>query len=107
MEANIKPNPRLIELLWSIRSTQAVIQTFIDDNQAESINAAFADLAEYLTPVQNYLCDVSCEIIDNIGGMIISDIDTLLEESPNNITESQDVKMKLSSIEMRKSKKTA
>ena len=48
MENNIKPNPTLIELLCSIRSTQANIQTFINDNQAEFINSAFADLAEYL-----------------------------------------------------------
>lgn len=80
MENNIKPNPTLIELLCSIRSTQATIQTFINDNQAESINAAFADLAEYLTPVQNYLSEVSCTISDHIGGIIISDIDSLLEE---------------------------
>lgn len=51
MENNIKPNPRLIELLCSIRSTQATIQTFINDNEAEFINSAFSDLAEYLTPV--------------------------------------------------------
>lgn len=107
MEKNIKPDPRLIELLCSIRSTQFIIQTFIDDNQAEFINSTFSDLADYLNPVQDYLCNVSCEISDNIGGMIISDIDNLLEESRNNTTESKDVKMKLSSIEMRKSKKTA
>lgn len=80
MENNIKPNPRLIELLCSIRRTQAVIQTFIDDNKAEFINPTFSDLTEYLTPVQDYLCKVSCVISENIGGMIISDIDSLLEE---------------------------
>lgn len=80
METNIKPNPRLMELLCSIRGTQAVIQTFINDNQAEFINSTFSDLAEYLTPVQNYLSEVSCTISDHIGGIIISDIDSLLEE---------------------------
>ncbi len=80
MENNIKPNPTLIELLCSIRSTQANIQTFINDNQAEFINSAFADLAEYLAPVQNYLSEVSCTISDHIGAIIISDIDSLLEE---------------------------
>ena len=86
MENNIKPNPRLIELLCSIRRTHAVIQTFIDDNQAEFINSTFSDLAEYLTHVQDYLCKASCVISENIGGMIISDIDTLLEEKTRCIT---------------------
>lgn len=80
MENNIKPDPELINLLCSIRSTQATIQTFINDNDAEFINSAFSDLAEYLAPVQNYLSEVSCTISDHIGAIIITDIDNLLEE---------------------------
>lgn len=80
MENNIKPDPILMNLLFSIRSTQATIQTFIDDNQAEFINSTFSDLSEYLKPVQDYLCKVSCVISENIGGIIIADIDNLLEE---------------------------
>lgn len=80
METNIKPNPRLIELLCSIRSTQANIQTFINDNQAEFINSTFNDMIDYLGDVQTYLSDVSGEIGNRIGTIIISDIDSLLEE---------------------------
>lgn len=80
MENNIKPNPRLIDLLCSIRSTQAVIQTFINDNEAEFINSIFNDMIDYLGDVQTCLSDVSGEIGNRIGTIIISDIDSLLEE---------------------------
>lgn len=80
METNIKPDPTLIDLLCSIRSTQAVIQTFINDNEAEFINSIFNDMIDYLGDVQTYLSDVSGEIGNRIGTIIISDIDSLLEE---------------------------
>lgn len=111
MEANIKPNTRLMELLCSIRGTMNVVQSFINDHEDLSptvMDSSIIDLAGGLNAVQDYLSKVSGNVSDCIGAVIIGDVDRrILEESLNNITESQDVKMKLSSIEMRKSKKTA
>lgn len=110
MENNIKPNPRLMELLCSIRGTMNVVQSFINDHEDLSptvMDSSIIDLAANLNNVQDYLSGVSGDVSDCIGAVIIGDVDRILEELQNNTTESQDVKMKLSSIEMRKPKKTA
>lgn len=110
MENNVKPNPRLLELLFSIKGTMNVFQDFINDHEdlsPKDIDSSIIDLAGYLNTVQNDLLEVACNIGDCIGSVIITDIDRIIEESGPNIAKSQDVKMKLSSVEMRKSKKTA
>ncbi len=75
METNIKPNPTLMNLLFSIRSTQATIQTFINENEnlsPKDIDSSIIDLAEHMNDVQNYLLEVSCTISDCIGPLSLA-----------------------------------
>lgn len=74
MTTEIKPNSRLVKVAYCISQLQDEIQSVIDETQ-ENNDLRMSDFAERLTEIQNYLSGIKGEIGDQIGGLIIDQID--------------------------------
>lgn len=74
MTTEIKPNSRLVKMAYYISLLQDEIQSVIDETQ-ENNDLRMSDFAERLTEIQNYLSGIKGEIGDQIGGLIIDQID--------------------------------
>lgn len=74
MNTEIKPNSRLVKMAYHISQLQDEVQSVIDETQ-ENNDLRMSDFAERLTEIQNYLSDIKGEVGDQIGGLIIDDID--------------------------------
>lgn len=74
MNTDIKPNSRLVKVAYYISQLQDEAQRIIDETQ-ENNDLRMSDFAERLTDIQNYLSGIKGEIGDQIGGLIIDQID--------------------------------
>lgn len=77
MTTEIKPNSRLVKMAYYISLLQDEIQSVIDETQ-ENNDLRMSDFAERLTEIQNYLSGIKGEVGDQIGGLIIDQIDNNL-----------------------------
>lgn len=76
MTTEIKPNSRLVKMAYYIRLLQDEVQNVIDETERNN-DLRMSDFAERLVDIQNYLSGIKGEIGDQIGGLIIDDIDNL------------------------------
>lgn len=76
MKTEIKPNSRLIKMAYYISQLQDEAQAVINETEKNN-DLRMSDFAERLTEIQNTLSDIKGEIGDQIGGLIIDDIDNL------------------------------
>lgn len=77
MTTEIKPNSRLVKMAYYISQLQDEVQSVIDETQ-ENNDLRMSDFAERLTEIQNYLSGIKGEVGDQIGGLIIDQIDNNL-----------------------------
>lgn len=78
MNTDIKPNSRLVKMAYYISQLQDEVQCVIDETQ-ENNDLRMSDFVERLVEIQNYLSGIKGEVGDQIGGLIIDQID-------NNVT---------------------
>lgn len=78
MSTEIKPNSRLVKMAYYISQLQDEVQNVIDETERNN-DLRMSDFAERLVDIQNYLSGIKGEIGDQIGGLIIDQID-------NNVT---------------------
>lgn len=76
MTTEIKPNSRLVKMAYYISLLQDEAQAVINEAEKNN-NLRMSDFAERLLNIQNTLSSIKGEIGDQIGGLIIDDIDNL------------------------------
>lgn len=76
MTTEIKPNSRLVKMAYYISLLQDEAQAVINEAEKNN-NLRMSDFAERLLNIQNTLSGIKGEIGDQIGGLIIDDIDNL------------------------------
>lgn len=76
MNTDIKPNSRLVKMAYYISLLQDEAQAVINEAEKNN-NLRMSDFAERLLNIQNTLSGIKGEIGDQIGGLIIDDIDNL------------------------------
>lgn len=78
MKTEIKPNSRLVKMAYYISQLQDEVQNVIDETERNN-DLRMSDFAERLADIQNDLSGIKGEIGDQIGGLIIDQVD-------NNVT---------------------
>mgnify|MGYP003276203649 CR=1 FL=1 len=76
MNADIKPNSRLVKMAYYISQLQDEAQAVINEAEKNN-NLRMSDFAERLLNIQNTLSGIKGEIGNQIGGLITDDIDNL------------------------------
>lgn len=74
MNTDIKPNSRLVKMAYYISQLQDEVQCVIDETQ-ENNDLRMSDFAERLVEIQNYLSGIKGEVGDQVGGLMIDQID--------------------------------
>ncbi|MFT4222900.1 hypothetical protein [Dysgonomonas sp.] len=74
MTTEIKPNNRFVKMAYYISQLQDEVQIVIDETEKNN-DLRMSDFAERLVDIQNYLSGIKGEIGDQIGGLIIDQID--------------------------------
>lgn len=74
MSTEIKPNSRLVKMAYYISQLQDEAQAIISETE-ENNDLRMSDFTERLLNIQNTLSDIKGDIGDQIGGLIIDQID--------------------------------
>ena len=74
MTTEIKPNSRLVKMAYYISQLQDEAQAIISETE-ENNDLRMSDFTERLLNIQNTLSDIKGDIGDQIGGLIIDQID--------------------------------
>ena len=74
MSTEIKPNSRIVKMAYYISQLQDEAQAIISETE-ENNDLRMSDFTERLLNIQNTLSDIKGDIGDQIGGLIIDQID--------------------------------
>ena len=77
MSTEIKPNSRLVKMAYYISQLQDEAQAIISETE-ENNDLRMSDFTERLLNIQNTLSDIKGDIGDQIGGLIIDQIDDVV-----------------------------